>query len=63
MSAKNNVNLFHPKNKHNMQKFGHMTELFIHDLTFTPREGDSITMLIRLVTPILEATATLVSQT
>ena len=32
--------LFQPTNKHNMQKFGRVTELFKHNLT---REGDSIT--------------------
>ena len=32
--------IFQPKKKYNMQKFGHVTKLYKHNLTFVPRDGN-----------------------
>ena len=46
--------LFIPDKKYNNHKFGKVTEIDKHDLTFLTCQGESITKPIRLVTPILQ---------
>ena len=46
--------LFIPDKKYNSHKFGKVTEIDKHNLTFLTRQGESITKPIRLVTPILQ---------
>ena len=43
-----------PDKKYNSHKFGKVTEIDKHDLTFLTRQGESITKPIRLVTPVLQ---------
>ena len=40
--------LFQPKGNHNMSRFGRVTKVFKHGLTFVTRKGESITKPIRL---------------
>ena len=46
--------LFIPDKKYNSHKFGKVTDIDKHDLTFQTRKGESITKPIRLVTPVLQ---------